>query len=126
MIGERYEKVYEILQTMERPCYIDVPVGDEKESFLSDMIVDDSASIADFLEKRALSENLEFALSTLTPIERGVILARFGFAGYQEMTLQEIGEAFGLTRERERQHQARALRKLRVTKNGIDIKEYLK
>lgn len=125
MIGEKYDKVYEILQTMDRPCSLDVPVGDEKESFLSDMLVDENATISSFLERQELSDNLEFALSTLTPIERGVILARFGFAGHEEMTLQEVGEALGLTRERVRQHQARALRKLRVPKNGIDIREYL-
>lgn len=125
-LDERLDKVHEILQTMERPCSLDVPVGDEKESFLSDMILDDSVSIADFLEKREMSENLDFALSTLTPVERGVILARFGLGGYSEMTLQEAGDALGLTRERTRQIQARALRKLRVPKNGIDIKDYLK
>lgn len=125
IIGEKEEKVYEILQTMERPTSLDVPVGDEKESFLADMIVDESATISDYLEKRELGDTLEFALSTLTPIERGVILARFGFAGHREMTLQEVGDALGLTKERTRQIQAKALRKLRVPKNGIDIREFL-
>lgn len=121
-----HEKIYEIMQAMGQPTSLDVPVGDEKENFLSDMIMDNSPSISAYLEKQEMSDALEFALSTLTPIERGVILARFGLGGYSEMTLQEAGEALGLTRERTRQIQSRALRKMRVPKNGTNIKEYLK
>ncbi len=125
MIGERQEKVYEVIKSMDKPSSLDVPVGDEKESFLSDMIVDESATIGTFLEKRELQDSLEYALSNLTSIERNVLLARFGFAGHEELTLQEIGDALGLTKERVRQVQARGLRKLRVPKDGVDLKKFL-
>ena len=125
LTGETVDKIYEILKAMERPSSLDITVGEEKENSLTDMIIDESATIEDLIERKELSESLEFIISNLTPIERGVILARFGFGGQEEMTLQEVGDALGLTKERVRQVQARSLRKLRVPKDGIDIKKFL-
>lgn len=124
-IGTTTDKVVEIMNSMDTPGSLDVPIGTEKEGCLSDMIIDTNINIGDFLEKKELSDILKEAIETLTPEEKQVIMVRFGFNGASEMTLQEVGDALGLTRERVRQIEARALRKMRRPQRSGNIKDFL-
>lgn len=124
-LGITDEKVIEIMNATETISSLDIPVGAEKESFLKDMIVDTNIGVGDFLEKKELSNILREALDTLTPEERQVIMVRFGFSGNNELTLQEVGNALGLTRERVRQIEQRALRKMRKPQKSGDVRDFL-
>ena len=124
-LGVNNQKVVEIMNSMETPSSLDCPVGTEKEGTLSDMIIDTNISIGDMLERKELSSILKEAINTLTPEEKQVVMYRFGFNGTTEMTLQEVGDALGLTRERVRQIEARSLRKMRKPQASGDIKDFL-
>lgn len=119
------QKVLELLNSTEQPTSLESAIGTEKEGILADIIVDESVDIADFLERKELSDVLENALDTLTDEEKRVILVRFGFQNNIELTLQEVGDILGLTRERVRQIEARALRKMRRPQKGGSVKDFL-
>jgi RNA polymerase primary sigma factor len=121
--GEKEDKVVELLGLVDDPVSLDTPVGDG-ESLFADMIEDVSSAQPD--ERTALelrSGELERALARLTPRMRRVLALRFGLDGEQAMTLEEIGIELGVTRERIRQLESRALRELRI--GAPDLELYL-
>ena len=117
-IAERMEipvsKLRKVLKIAQEPTSLETPMGAEEDSDLGDFIEDRSAvSPLDAIIKVNLKEMIERVLNTLKPREARVIKMRFGFVGGDEHTLEEIGENFGVTRERIRQIEAKALRNLR-------------
>ncbi len=121
--GEKEDKVVELLGLVDDPVSLDTPVGDG-ESFFSDLIEDVSSAQPD--ERTALehrSGELERALARLNPRMRRVLALRFGLDGEQAKTLEEIGTELGVTRERVRQLESRALRELRI--GAPDLELYL-
>ncbi len=121
--GEKEEKVIELLGLVDDPVSLDTPVGDG-ESLFSDLIEDVTSAQPD--ERTAVelrSGELERALSRLNPRMRRVLALRFGLDGEQAMTLEEIGAELGVTRERVRQLESRALRELRI--GAPDLELYL-
>ncbi|MBI2370301.1 MAG: RNA polymerase sigma factor RpoD [Deltaproteobacteria bacterium] len=117
-IGKRMkmplEKVGDIMQIIRRTASLDAPVGDEEESTLGDFIEDKATKMpTDAAVERNLSEKIQMVLSTLTPREEEILRLRFGIGKESDHTLEEVGKYFNLTRERIRQIETKALRKLR-------------
>ena len=105
---------------------LESPVGKEKDSFLGHFIEDEKAELPeDIATQTILREDLEEVLNTLTPREKEVIIMRFGLAGGREYTLEEVGRRFGVTRERIRQIEAKALSKLRHPSRYTKLREYI-
>ena len=108
------DKVREILRVSQEPVSLETPIGEEEDSHLGDFIPDDDApSPADAASHTLLREQLSGVLSTLTPREEKVLRLRFGLEDGRSRTLEEVGKEFNVTRERIRQIEAKALRKLR-------------
>ncbi len=121
------DKVKEIVKVAEPPVSLDLPLGDEEESHLTDFIEDHNAlSPVDAASKQLLKEQIDDVLSSLTPREQRVIALRFGLEDGRSRTLGEVGQEFGVTRERIRQIEAKALRRLRHPSRSRKLKEYLK
>jgi len=119
--GEKEDKVVELLALVDDPVSLDTPVGDG-ESFFSDMIEDVSSARPDERTANELrSGELERALSRLNPRMRRVLSLRFGLDGEQTRTLEEIGTELGVTRERVRQLESRALRELRNGSPDLEL-----
>ncbi len=120
------EKVREITKISQEPVSLETPIGEEEDSHLGDFIPDDDApappDAASFL---LLKEQLEEVLYTLTPREEKVLRLRFGLDDGRQSTLEEVGQKFGVTRERIRQIEAKALRKLRHPSRSKKLKDYL-
>jgi RNA polymerase primary sigma factor len=107
-------KVRKILKIAQQPISLELPIGEEEDSHLGDFLQDHGAvSPADAVINNNLKETTEQILNTLTPREELVIKMRFGIEDGTERTLEEVGQKFGVTRERIRQIEAKALRKLR-------------
>ena len=120
------EKVREIIKVAQLPVSLDSPLGEDEESHLSDFIEDHNASpLLDAASKQIFKEQLDKVLFSLTPREQRVLTLRFGLEDGRSRTLGEVGQEFGLTRERIRQIQAKALRKLRHPSRSRKLKEYL-
>jgi RNA polymerase primary sigma factor len=101
-------------------------VGEDKESFLGDFIPDESQlSPVDAASKQLLKDHLEEVLKTLSEREAKVLRLRFGLEGTKSMTLEEVGKVFGVTRERIRQIEAKALRKLKHPSRRKKLQDYL-
>ena len=113
MMGISIAKATEILTMVQEPVSMDTPVGDEEDTRLGDFVKDEKAiDPAEATESVMMHEKLMDVLDTLTPRERDVMILRYGLNDGQARTLEEVGEEFGVTRERIRQIEAKALRKL--------------
>ena len=129
-IGERLgmntEKVREIMKIARDPVSLETPIGEEDDSHLGDFIPDnDSPAPADAASYQMLKEQLNEVLRTLTPREELVLKLRFGLDDGRARTLEEVGHEFNITRERIRQIEAKALRKLRHPSRSKRLKDYL-
>jgi len=113
-VGMPPEKVRRILRTSQEPISLETPIGDDDESHLGDFIEDKTVmSPEQHVLRQALRQQLEEVLSTLSEREEQVLRYRFGLEDDTEYTLEQVGKKFGVTRERIRQIEAKALRKLR-------------
>jgi RNA polymerase primary sigma factor len=120
------EKVDEILKISQEPVSLETPIGEEEDSHLGDFIQDDDASEpAEAASYQLLREQLVEVLSTLTPREEKVLRLRFGLEDGRTRTLEEVGREFNVTRERIRQIEAKALRKLRHPSRSKKLKDFL-
>jgi len=120
------ERVREISKISQEPVSLETPIGEEEDSHLGDFIEDEEAvapaEAASFL---LLREQLDYVLDTLTSREKKVLQLRFGLEDGRSRTLEEVGQVFGVTRERIRQIEAKALRKLRHPSRSKKLKDYL-
>ena len=125
-MGMPAEKVRDILRIAQEPVSMEPPIGEEEDSHLGDFIPDEDASepseVASF---SLLREQLEEVLDTLTPREKKVLELRFGMADGHSRTLEEVGKEFNVTRERIRQIEAKALRKLRHPSRSKKLRDFL-
>lgn len=120
------EKVREVLKIAQEPVSLETPVGEEDDSHLGDFIQDDHIMVpAEAATQTLLREQLDEALDSLTDRERRVIRLRFGMEDGRARTLEEVGKEFDVTRERIRQIEAKALRKLRHPSRSRKLKDYL-
>jgi RNA polymerase primary sigma factor len=125
-MGMSLEKVREIMKIAQEPVSLETPIGEEEDSHLGDFIPDDDApapsEAASFM---LLKEQLMDVLNTLTPREEKVLRLRFGLEDGRARTLEEVGGVFDVTRERIRQIEAKALRKLRHPSRSKKLKDFL-
>jgi RNA polymerase primary sigma factor len=129
-IGEELDldadRVREIFKIAQEVTSLETPVGDEQESVLGDFIPDETQlSPVDQASRQLLKNHLEEVLSTLSDREARVLRLRFGLEGNKQMTLEEVGRVFGVTRERIRQIEAKALRKLKHPSRRKKLQDYL-
>lgn len=129
-IGQEMErspqKVREIAKVSQLPISLESPIGEEEDSHLGDFIEDrDALPPVDAASKQLLKEQIDDVLSTLTPREQRVLELRFGLEDGRSRTLEEVGKEFNVTRERIRQIEAKALRKLRHPSRSRRLKDYL-
>lgn len=120
------ERVREIMKIAQEPVSLETPIGEEEDSHLGDFIEDqDAPAPAEAASFMLLKEQLEEVLETLTPREEKVLRLRFGLDDGRARTLEEVGQHFGVTRERIRQIEAKALRKLRHPSRSKKLKDFL-
>ena len=120
------EKVREILKISQEPVSLETPIGEEEDSHLGDFIQDEKVPIpAEAATYNLLKEQLDEVLNTLTERERKVLRLRFGLDDGRARTLEEVGKEFDVTRERIRQIEAKALRKLKHPNRSRKLKDYL-
>jgi len=123
MEGDRIREIFKIAQ---ETTSLEAPVGEDQESFLGDFIPDENTlSPVDQASKQLLKDHLEEVLGTLSEREAKVLKLRFGLEGSKAMTLEEVGKVFGVTRERIRQIEAKALRKLKHPSRRKKLQDYL-
>jgi len=126
VLGIEPDKALEIIKISQEPASLESPVGDEEDSRLGDFIHDTSApTLFDTASRELLKEQVEQVLGTLSDRERRVLEERFGLKDGKPKTLEEVGRMFAVTRERIRQIEAKALRKLRHPSRGNRLKDYL-
>lgn len=119
------DKVREIIRVSQEPVSLETPIGEEEDSHLGDFIPDDALAPADAASMSLLKEQLAEVLKTLTPREEKVLKLRFGLDDGNPKTLEEVGKEFNVTRERIRQIEAKALRKLRHPSRSKKLKDFL-
>ena len=120
------ERVREILKISQEPVSLETPIGEEEDSHLGDFIQDDNVPVpAEAAAQTLLKEQLDEVLDTLTEREQKVLTLRFGLEDGRARTLEEVGKEFNVTRERIRQIEAKALRKLRHPSRSRKLKDYL-
>ncbi len=120
------EKVREIMKIAQEPVSLETPIGEEEDSHLGDFIPDDEIPApADAAASAMLKEQLNEVLQTLTDREQKVLKLRFGLEDGHARTLEEVGKRFNVTRERIRQIEAKALRKLRNPSRSKKLRDYL-
>ncbi len=124
-MGIEPEKVREIIKVSQEPTSLEAPVGEEKDSTLGDFIPDDEIRPEDQASAELLKAHLSEVLDTLNDREKKVLKLRFGLEDGRQRTLEEVGKEFGVTRERIRQIEAKALRKLRHPTRSKKLKDYL-
>jgi RNA polymerase primary sigma factor len=118
--------VREIIKVSQEPVSLETPIGEEEDSHLGDFIEDHSTlAPADAASHQLLKEQVADVLSSLTPREKKVLILRFGLEDGRSRTLEEVGREFSVTRERIRQIEAKALRKLRHPSRSKKLKDYL-
>ena len=126
MEGMDPDRVREILKISQKTTSLETPIGDDDDSYLGDFIADETqASPYDATSKRLLKENVSEVLASLSDRESAVLRMRFGLGGGRSMTLEEVGQKFGVTRERIRQIEAKALRKLKHPSKRKMLQDYL-
>jgi RNA polymerase primary sigma factor len=119
-------KVREIIKVSQEPVSLETPIGEEEDSHLGDFIEDQGTlAPAEAASHQLLKEQVEDVLGSLTSRERKVLILRFGLDDGRARTLEEVGREFGVTRERIRQIEAKALRKLRHPSRSKKLKDYL-
>ena len=119
------ERVREILKISQEPVSLETPIGEEEDSHLGDFIQDDNVPVPAEAAFTLLKEQLQEVLGTLTEREQKVLTLRFGLDDGRARTLEEVGKVFNVTRERIRQIEAKALRKLRHPSRSRKLKDYL-
>ena len=120
------EKVREVMRIAQEPVSLETPIGEEEDSHLGDFIPDHHAqSPNDAANNTMLKEQLEEVLATLTPREADVLRMRYGLDDEQPQTLEDVGKAFNVTRERIRQIEAKALRKIRNPNRSSKLRDFL-
>lgn len=124
-MGIEADKVREIIKVSQEPTSLEAPVGEEKDSTLGDFIPDDEIRPEDQASAELLKAHLGEVLDTLNDREKKVLKLRFGLEDGRQRTLEEVGKEFGVTRERIRQIEAKALRKLRHPTRSKKLKDYL-
>ena len=125
-MGISEEKVREIIKVAQEPVSLETPIGEEEDSHLGDFIADDvTPAPADVAAFTLLKEQLMEVLDSLTPREKKVLRLRFGLDDGKARTLEEVGKEFNVTRERIRQIEAKALRKLRHPSRSKKLKDFL-
>jgi RNA polymerase primary sigma factor len=125
-MGIDADKVREIQKIAQEPVSLETPIGEEEDSHLGDFIPDEETQApAEAASMRMLKEHLEGVLGTLTDREEEVLRLRYGLEDGRARTLEEVGRVFGVTRERIRQIEAKALRKLRHPSRSKKLKDYL-
>src|SRR5665647_2662126 len=125
-MGTTPQKVREILKISQEPVSLETPIGEEEDSQLGDFIEDEEATIpVDAVSEIMQKEELNLVLSTLTHRERKVIELRFGLKGEHPRTLEEVGQKFGVTRERIRQIEAKTLAKLKAYRDSQRLRDFL-
>ena len=126
VLGIEPDKALEIIKISQNPASLEAPVGDEEDSRLGDFIHDSSApTLFDSASRELLKEQVEQVLGTLSDREQRVIVERFGLNDGRPKTLEEVGRMFAVTRERIRQIEAKALRKMRHPSRGNKLRDYL-
>ena len=121
-----HDKVREIMRVAQEPVSLETPIGEEEDSHLGDFIPDDDAPVpAEAASQTLLKEQLADVLKTLTPREEKVLRLRFGLEDGRPRTLEEVGKEFNVTRERIRQIEAKALRKLRHPSRSKKLRDFL-
>jgi RNA polymerase primary sigma factor len=124
-MGLSAEKVREVIKISQEPISLETPIGEEEDSHLGDFIEDQEAvAPAEAASVMLLKEKMADVLKNLTERERKVLVLRFGLEDGHQRTLEEVGQEFGVTRERIRQIEAKALRKLRHPSRGKALKDY--
>ena len=125
-LGMEVDKVREIMRVAQEPVSLETPIGEEEDSHLGDFIPDDDAPVpAEAASQTLLKEQLADVLKTLTPREEKVLRLRFGLEDGRPRTLEEVGKEFNVTRERIRQIEAKALRKLRHPSRSKKLRDFL-
>jgi RNA polymerase primary sigma factor len=125
-MGIAPEKVREIVKVSQDPISLETPIGEEGTSHLGDFVEDrDAVPPSDAASMTMLHSEVEGVLDTLTPRERRVLQLRFGLIDGHQRTLEEVGKRIGVTRERIRQIEAKALRKLRQPSRSMKLRDYL-
>lgn len=125
-MGMSEEKVREIIKIAQEPVSLETPIGEEEDSHLGDFIPDDDAPAPEYMASSAmLQAHLEEVLRTLTPREEKVLRLRFGLEDGRTRTLEDVGKEFNVTRERIRQIEAKALRKLRHPSRSKRLRDFL-
>ena len=125
-MGITLEKVREIVKVSQAPISLETPIGEEEDSHLGDFVEDrEAVSPSDAASLTMLHAAVEGVLDTLTPRERRVLQLRFGLIDGHQRTLEEVGKRIGVTRERIRQIETRALHKLRHPSRAKQLRDYL-
>ena len=120
------ERVREIMKIAQEPVSLETPIGEEEDSHLGDFIEDhDAPAPADAATSILLREQIESVLEALTPREKKVLQLRYGLEDNRARTLEEVGQFFGVTRERIRQIEAKAIKKLRNPSRSKKLKDFL-
>ena len=125
-MGMSVDKIREIYKISQEPVSLETPIGEEDDSHLGDFIKDENnMSPEEYATNEMLKDEISEVLLTLTEREEKVIRLRFGLEDGKSRTLEEVGQMFGVTRERIRQIEAKALRKLRHPSRSRKLKDYM-